>query len=68
MPRGLGWTLGGLFAGLGVLFFTLWSSDDSMSMAAIMFAVSSVMFATTEASRSRKIPCPDKAADQASID
>lgn len=61
MSRGLGWTLGGIFAGFGVLFFTIWSSEDSASMAAIMFAVSSVMFATTEA---RKAPCPDKAGDR----
>ena len=68
MSRGLGWTLGGIFAGFGVLFFTLWRSEDSMSMVAIMFAVSSVMFATTEATRNRKTPCPDKTAYQASTD
>ncbi|CAL1691393.1 hypothetical protein MMB232_01531 [Brevundimonas subvibrioides] len=32
-----------------------------MSMVAIMFAVSSVMFATTEATQKRKTPCPDQA-------
>ncbi|ADL00897.1 hypothetical protein [Brevundimonas subvibrioides] len=68
MSRGLGWTLGGIFAGFGVLFFTVWRSEDSMSMVAIMFAVSSVMFATTEATQKRKAPCPDQAGDQASAD
>ena len=68
MSRGLGWTLGGIFAGFGVLFFTIWQSEDSMSMVAIMFAVSSVMFATTEATRGRKTPCPAKAGDQPSAD
>ncbi len=69
MSRGLGWTLGGAFAGIGVLFFTVWSgSADSASMAAVMFAVSSVMFATTEATQGRKTPCPDKARHQASTD
>ncbi len=68
MSRGLGWTLGAIFAGLGVLFVTVWRSEDSMSMAAIMFAVSSVMFATTEAAKTRKPPCPDQAADQAPAD
>lgn len=68
MSRGLGWMLGGIFAGFGVLFLTLWRSEDSMSIVAVMFAVSSVMFATTEATQKRKAPCPDKTADQASAD
>ena len=68
MSRGLGWTLGGIFAGFGVLFFTIWQSEDSMSMVAIMFAVSSVMLATTEATQKSKTPCPDKAGDQTSAD
>jgi len=68
MSRGLGWTLGGAFAGFGVLFFTLWSdTPDAASMAAVMFAVSSVMFATTEITK-RKTPCPDKPGDQISAD
>jgi hypothetical protein len=47
----------------------VWSgSADSASMAAVMFAVSSVMFATTEATQGRKTPCPDKARHQASTD
>lgn len=69
MPRGLGWTLAGCFAGLGVLFFTVWSgSADSASMAAVMFAVASVMIVTTEVRPGGKSGCPDKTGDQASTD
>ncbi len=69
MPRGLGWTLAGCFAGLGALFFTVWSgSADSASMAAVMFAVASVMIVTTEVRPGGNGRCPDKTRDQASTD
>jgi uncharacterized membrane protein len=68
MARGLGWALAGIFAGFGFLFMTIWSGENSMSMAAVMFAVCSVMLATTEASRSRKAPCPEKARRQPAKD
>lgn len=64
MSPGLGWTLGGIFAGFGVLFLTVWASENSGSMAAVMFAVASVMFATTGSGKARKTPCPDKARRQ----
>lgn len=65
MSRGLGWALAGIFAGFGVLFLTIWSGENSMSMVAIMFAVSSVMLASTEAARGRKSTCSDQERDQA---
>jgi len=69
MPRGLAWVLAGAFAGLGVLFFTIWSgSEDSASMAAIMFAVASVMIVSSELRPARKDRCPDKARDQTPAD
>ena len=69
MPRGLGWTLAGCFAGLGTLFFTVWSgSADSASMAAVMFAVASVMIATTEVRSGDKGGCPDRTPDRDQTD
>lgn len=68
MPRGLAWTLAGCLAGLGVLFLTIWSGDDSGSMAAVMFACASVMLATAEVRKPGKAPCPDQPRDQPSAD
>lgn len=69
MPRGLGWTLAGCFAGLGALFFTVWSgSADAASMAAVMFAVASIMIVSTEVRPGGRDKGSDKTGDQASTD
>ncbi len=68
MSRGLSWTLAGCLAGFGVLFLTIWSGEDSGSMAAVMFACASVMLATSEVRKAGKSPCPDKTPDQPPVD
>ncbi|TPW03290.1 MAG: hypothetical protein FD125_1660 [bacterium] len=68
MSRGLSWALAGILAGFGALFLTIWSGEDSGSMAAVMFACASVMLATSEVRKPSKAPCPDERPDQPPAD